>query len=322
MRVSISADVVGSPLRVSRDGGAFKTNCKTFYKTRLFDGGLLALSPIIKRRDVFYQIRLALPTFPYNKPMSTLSTPPAKLHLLEVWPGAARLSFKQPLEDFERRPPPQIRKPITTFSPSSYRRFCLRISGLAVLPFLGSCLTLTASSDTPINAAVFRDFKKRLSGLGIKLHIWKFEFQRSGNPHLHMLVKEQEAEYIRDLWILYADKHGHYVNPIAQHITPIYDYKGYARYVSKHLSKSWRHYQNKPPPNWDGGRIWGISQDLMQQLELSIVSVELNDKEAWQYRRILRRLRRLTSKNRRFAGCSVFWVDGADIIRALKCVLE
>lgn len=133
---------------------------------------------------------------------------------------------------------------------------------------------------------------KRLRRAGlVRLH-WVTEWQRRGVPHLHAAVylTHDDPAPLMQSWLAVAAEYG--ATEYGQHITPIWDQLGFAKYVAKHAARGLHHYQRSRlsiPDGWKKtGRMWGKSGDWPTGSELKLAV----DQAAWyRWRRLVRRYR-------------------------------
>lgn len=171
-------------------------------------------------------------------------------------------------------------------------------------------LTVSKAPDTPKEwADLRRAFIKRLERLGaIRIH-WLTEWQRRGVPHLHgsvylpddgvmvsfdglkMLVGHPSAGGAIDgHWLqLTSDKYG--ARRIGQHVMPIFDSLGWAKYIAKHSARGVSHYQRSAeniPPAWQSktGRMWGYTGDWT--IHAPMVFEFPSMRTYWRFRRVVR----------------------------------
>jgi len=130
----------------------------------------------------------------------------------------------------------------------------------------GFAFTLTLRT-CPQSAAdwhqVRRNWVERMRRLGIERMHWVVEWQARGVPHLHGCFWSPN-KHAGDLAI------GHWLSAAAQyeprsqaqHVAPVSDFIGWAKYLAKHAARGVNHYQRSAdniPEGWKSktGRVWG-----------------------------------------------------------------
>lgn len=131
----------------------------------------------------------------------------------------------------------------------------------------------------------------------IRLH-WVTEWQKRGAPHFHMSAYFPD-EYLRENPSFIVDVMHHWYElskhlgtlPRGQHYAVIDGGVGWQKYVSKHASRGYAHYQREEgsiPKGWEKtGRLWGKSG----KWPTDEVKLLLDDKTYFRFRRLVRRYR-------------------------------
>lgn len=97
--------------------------------------------------------------------------------------------------------------------------------------------------------------------------IWKFEYQKRGEPHFHFMIfpLEKESNFFTDQiesdikrhWLEMKKCKCKYCDVYAIDVKPINEYKHALIYIAKEIGKLQERYEDH-----DLGRIWGTSQNL------------------------------------------------------------
>lgn len=133
------------------------------------------------------------------------------------------------------------------------------------LPVGAYWVTLTCGRD--VGPAEWRRIRKRmldrLARSGMSLCHWVSEFQRSGRPHLHMLVWGVQGWRIVRHWLAVMPE----ASVLGQHIRAVRD-AGVLRYLAKHGARGVANYQRLDKSTLSGewsevsaGRMWGVRGD-------------------------------------------------------------
>lgn len=206
-------------------------------------------------------------------------------------------------------PNPPKRGNATGWSPAAARRNTnfLRSVDETQLTGIGVALTLTIR-DCPESPDTWRKLTRawierqaRSSNPLIRLH-WVMEFQRRGVPHLHCAAwyepkGEDEKTALSNCsvkavldWFSLAQKHG--TDLKGQYVRKIDGAVGWFQYMSKHCSRSHKHYQRQKdsvPAAWAScPRVWGHRGDWVTHDPLK---VEINHRTFHALRRAVRNLR-------------------------------
>lgn len=152
--------------------------------------------------------------------------------------------------------------------------------------------------------------------------VWKLEFQRRGAPHFHLYVGRpvmpwrEFLDWARDTWyrIVGSGDPAHLEQGVRidrQFCSKSKSVKALAWYFAKHNAKhSTKHYQNEVPEGFGApGRFWGY-----WTLPVKVTVLELSTSEFVQIRRLLARLRRAKTGQRRGAPARLIglWALSAD----------
>lgn len=246
-------------------------------------------------------------------------------HFVSVSPGMIKVSKTSKLPNI-KSPNYQPRKPISEWSSKSRSNMVSVLSSLNYIPLFENrnfpaLITLTYPKnfqtlcpDAATGRRHLKVFRQRFERKYGKLRgIYKWEFQRSGSPHIHMFVVPPRGKQFKD-WLsrTWAEVVGE-VDPTEyqKHISAgtAIDYAQAANstdpkrivvYFLKHSSPTQggqKEYQNQPPEFWKEagsvGRFWG-----RWGLEVLTESVEVSESEAIFTARILRKLAKSLSKPR------------------------
>jgi len=138
-----------------------------------------------------------------------------------------------------------------------------------------------------------RAWIERQSRAGMMRLHWVVEMQRRGVPHLHAAIWYRDApdavKILRD-WIDIAAPWS--PSPKGQHVKPIEGVVGWFAYMSKHCSRSHKHYQRQReslPDAWEKSpRVWGYRGGWKL---VEPVPVSVSGSEFYRMRRLLRRRR-------------------------------
>lgn len=181
-------------------------------------------------------------------------------------------------------------------------------------------VTLTVADCPPTHThwASLRDaFLKRMRRGDLAMYHWVTEWQlRSWSaegpcPHLHCVLvfpSKQSLSYNKGQadevfgcdaivmhWLEVAEQYNCNFN--AQHAEPVYDIRGWFRYLSKHAARSVAHYQRDPdtiPKGWSQtGRMWGQGGDWPRYE----VTCQISDKAFYTLRRVANRYLLSDAKN-------------------------
>lgn len=103
---------------------------------------------------------------------------------------------------------------------------------------------------------------KRFERMGMIRGHWVTEWQRRGVPHLHGIFyfgsPGMDAAIV-NAWLGLAAEYG--VSAKGQHVREVTDIVGWFKYLSKHASRGYQHYQRAAdgiPEGWrNTGRVWG-----------------------------------------------------------------
>ncbi|MEE9322436.1 MAG: hypothetical protein V3U76_18490 [Granulosicoccus sp.] len=136
-------------------------------------------------------------------------------------------------------------------------------------------------------------FFQRLRRLGVTRCHWIVEWQRRRIPHMHLAIWFDDAmahNVVIDHWLAVTERYES--RSIAQDVKDIYGYDGWAKYVSKHLSRGLQHAQrcnSARPRGWTkSGRVWGKFGNWTTDAGHR---VEMSDDAFWSLRRIIKRYR-------------------------------
>jgi hypothetical protein len=247
-------------------------------------------------------------------------------HFVSLSPGMVKVSKQSKLPG----PKPinyQSRKPITEWSSKSRSNMVSVLCSLDYLPMFQSgnvpaLITLTYPKnfqklcpDSATGRRHLKLLKQRYERkFGKLIAIYKWEFQRSGSPHIHLfLVPPSGANFKEWLSNTWADVVGE-SDPIEyeKHVkagtavdyakgSKSSDPKRIVVYFLKHSSPTingQKEYQNQPPEFWKAagsvGRFWG-----RWGLEVAQMKVEVSEDEAKFVARTLRRWAKANNKTRK-----------------------
>lgn len=160
-------------------------------------------------------------------------------------------------------------------------------------------------SDPDQWARLRRAFFARLDRMGlVRLH-WVTEWQRRGVPHIHGIFFFADScpsipSRVVTAWTELTARFGS--SDRGQHVGPVTDALGWAKYMAKHASRGVNHYQRSKesiPTSWHGrtGRIWGKRGDWPI---FETGKFRLRREVFFSYRRLLRSWRRADA---RASGC-------------------
>ena len=188
--------------------------------------------------------------------------PVLKLYLNGVTMGIAPRT-----NDHERAP----RGEVVGWSKSAARRNLAFLRSIKVDALTGYAYTLTLTlRDCPHDADAWhrcrRAFVKRLERMGmIRMH-WVTEWQTRGVPHLHGMVYFAEPQSRRSLidhWLAVAAPYRAGIK--GQDVKDVSNVLGWCKYLAKHASRGYKHYQRSRenvPDGWKKtGRVWGYLGD-------------------------------------------------------------
>lgn len=247
-------------------------------------------------------------------------------HFVSLSPGSVKVS-KTSLVSTEKSPNYQARKPIVEWSKKSRSNMVAVFCSLDYSPMFESgrlpcLLTLTypanfrdLCSSSKVGTRHLKLFRQRYErAYGTIRAIYKWEFMRSGSPHIHLFLVPPNDPGFR-IWVskTWAEIVGE-TDPIeyAKHLKAgtgvdyatglrSSDPKRLTTYFSKHSSPNGdgdKEYQNQPPDFWkeEGsvGRFWG-----RWGLYPAVETVEVTSTEALFVARVLRRWSRANSKPKR-----------------------
>lgn len=105
---------------------------------------------------------------------------------------------------------------------------------------------------------------------GLNQYVWKLEFNKNGNPHIHLttdtflhlaIIRRAWNTQLRNSGLLHEFRttHGH-DNPNSTDVHSVYKIKNVAAYLSKYMSK------DDEQLSADVGRIWGCSEGLSKAI--------------------------------------------------------
>ena len=188
--------------------------------------------------------------------------PVLKLYLNGVTMGIAPRK-----NDHERAP----RGEVVGWSKSAARRNLAFLRSIRVDGLTGHAYTLTLTlRDCPPDAAAWhrcrRAFIKRLERMGMVRMHWVTEWQTRGVPHLHGMVYFSEPQSRRaliDHWLAVAAPYRAGIK--GQDVKDVSNVLGWCKYLAKHASRGYQHYQRAAgniPKGWEKtGRVWGYLGD-------------------------------------------------------------
>ena len=166
------------------------------------------------------------------------------------------------------------------------------------------CATLTVGRDIPTYAKwalIRRRFLHALRRRQPYAYYWMMEFQTRGAPHLHVWVNcsgfggsDTKIIDIVAHWLKLTEETG--AKSRGQHFAPVDPRVAWARYLAKHMSRGFAHYQRDAiPSGWKvSGRVWGQGGDWPTKSTEGL----LNDRAFFIYRRALRNYTRSFSGHR------------------------
>lgn len=153
------------------------------------------------------------------------------------------------------------------WSKDAARRNLAFLRSIKVDALTGYAYTLTLTlRDCPSNAEAWhrcrRAFIERLRRMGmIRMH-WVTEWQTRGVPHLHGMVYFSEPQSRRKLidhWLAVAAPYRAGIK--GQDVKDVSNVLGWCKYLAKHASRGYQHYQRAAgniPSGWvKTGRVWG-----------------------------------------------------------------
>ena len=156
---------------------------------------------------------------------------------------------------------------VVGWSKSAARRNLAFLRSIKVDALTGYAYTLTLTlRDCPPDAEAWhrcrRAFVKRLERMGmIRMH-WVTEWQTRGVPHLHGMVYFSEPQNRRTLidhWLAVAAPYRAGIK--GQDVKDVSNVLGWCKYLAKHASRGYQHYQRAAgniPKGWEKtGRVWG-----------------------------------------------------------------
>ena len=247
-------------------------------------------------------------------------------HFVTLSPGMVKVSKQSKLPG----PKPinyEPRKAITEWSSKSRSNMVSVLCSLDYLPMFQSgnipaLITLTYPKnfrflcpDAKTGRRHLKLFKQRYERKFGKLHaIYKWEFQRSGSPHIHVFLVppagQQFKEWLSQTWadIVAEPDPDEYQKHLNAGTAVDYakgsrstDPKRIVVYFLKHSSPTkngQKDYQNQPPDFWKAagsvGRFWG-----RWGLEVATATVQITEEQAIFISRTLRRMTRATNKPRK-----------------------
>jgi hypothetical protein len=247
-------------------------------------------------------------------------------HYVSLSPGMVKVSKQSKLPG-PKTANYQARKPITEWSSKSRSNMVSVLCSLDYLPMfkngnVPALITLTYPKNFRTlcpDAATGRRHLKLLKQryerkFGKLMAIYKWEFQRSGSPHIHLFLVppkgHQFKEWLSKTWaeIVGETDPAEYEKHVKAGTAVDYekgskssDPKRIVVYFLKHSSPTvngQKEYQNQPPDFWKAagsvGRFWG-----RWGLDVSTTTVEVSEEEAKFVSRVLRKWARSTNKARK-----------------------
>lgn len=120
---------------------------------------------------------------------------------------------------------------------------------------------------------------------GINKYIWKYELQKRGNVHYHVLIDQFVAyDRITMAWNRlqkkhglsdrYAERHGHF-NPNSTDIHKVWQIQNIGAYLGKYLQKG---NDGAKGANDTKGKVWDCSTDLKRKRYTTVFVWENNDR--------------------------------------------
>lgn len=266
-------------------------------------------------------------------------------HFVSLTPGSIKVSKKSKLSS-PKSPNYKQRQQITEWSKKSRSNMVAVLCSLDYTPMfrdggVPALITLTypktfktlvpTAADATRHLKLFRQRYERAFG---KIHaIYKWEFMRSGSPHVHLFfvppsdpnfktwLSETWAEIVSEPDPIEYQKHikagtaVDYGSGVKSS-----DPKRVAVYFSKHSSPNingQKEYQNQPPAFWKEagsvGRFWG-----RWGLRTAVYDVEISEKEALFVARTLRRWAKANNKPRKVSVWRVNTKTGVVYKRAVN----
>lgn len=247
-------------------------------------------------------------------------------HYVSLSPGMVKVSKQSKIPG----PKPinyEPRKAITEWSSKSRSNMVSVLCSLDYIPMFKSgnipaLITLTYPKnfqqlcpDAATGRRHLKLFRQRYERkFGKLMAIYKWEFQRSGSPHIHLFlvppVGHQFKEWLSKTWadIVGETDPSEYQKHLSAGTAVDYakgsrstDPKRIVVYFLKHSSPTkngQKEYQNQPPDYWKEagsvGRFWG-----RWGLETAIATIEVSEEQAIFVSRVLRKLAQATNKPRK-----------------------
>lgn len=188
------------------------------------------------------------------------------------------------------------------WSPSSVRRHKRWLYSVDALSLsgVGTAVTLTLRDCPPSHQDwqyVLQLLMQWLRDNGAIRWHWVVEWQRRGVPHLHMAAygprdmgPDIEAAWVRITSLYGSDHRGQVSKPITGPM-------GWLKYLSKHASRSVKHYQRQGMPSgWSKtGRLWGYGGDWPTELP---IKAEVTPQTFWKIRRAVQKWARADAVSR------------------------
>lgn len=212
--------------------------------------------------------------------------PVLKLYLNGVTMGIAPRK-----NDHERAP----RGEVIGWSKGAARRNLAFLRSIRVDDLTGHAYTLTLTlRDCPPDAEAWhrcrRAFIKRLERMGMVRMHWVTEWQTRGVPHLHGMVyfsERQSRRALIDHWLAVAAPYRAGIK--GQDVKDVSNVLGWCKYLAKHASRGYQHYQRAAgniPKGWQKtGRVWGYLGDWPIQ---DPTRYDFGEPAYYRFRRIVR----------------------------------